>query len=230
LSNQQKKDGEIPKHVAFIMDGNRRWAKNHKKSIPAGHKQGLEVLENIIEPCSRAGIKFITFYSFSSENWERKKTEVQALMKLMITALAEKSKKIAQKGAKVRVIGRTQELPVEIQNGLRKLEDMTQNNKTINVAFALSYGGRQEIVDAVNKIDKTKISEANISDNLYAPEYPDPDLIIRTGGMHRLSGFLLWQSAYSELYFTNTLWPDFNGVELVKALNYYANIKRNFGK
>ncbi len=222
---------ELPKHVGIIMDGNRRWAKKRKLPIVFGHKKGLEALENIIEPLAQKGIKYVTFYAFSTENWHREEKEVADLMSLMAEALVAKTKILHEKGARVTVIGRKFDLPESIREGFDELEKITSKNKVINVAFAISYGGRNEIIDAVKKIGEvSKLDEKSISANLYVPDFPEPELIIRTGGEQRLSGFLLWQSTYSELYFSNTLWPDFNELELEKALEFFANQKRNFGK
>lgn len=222
---------DFPKHVGIIMDGNRRWAKKRKLPVVFGHKKGLETLENIIEPLVQKGVKFVTFYAFSTENWHRKEKEVAGLMSLMAEALVAKTKMLQQKGARVNIIGRKHDLPEHIRQGFDELEKLTAKNKVINIAFAISYGGHAEIIDAVKKVGDIKnLDEKFISANLYVPGFPEPELIIRTGGMQRLSGFLLWQSTYSELYFCDTLWPDFNELELEKALEFYVNQKRNFGK
>lgn len=221
---------KTPLHVAFIMDGNRRWAKQRNLPTNFGHKKGLETLEKIISLCVKKGIHYLTFYAFSTENWQRSKKEVSNLLKLMGEAIEKKACKLQKRGARVKIIGRMDDLPSDLRKKFEELEKRTSKNKTINVAFAISYGGRAEIVDAVNKIKSKNISEKLISKNLYAPDFPDPDLIIRTGGSQRLSGFLLWQSAYSELYFSKVLWPDFNEVELEEALNFFSKQQRNFGK
>lgn len=222
---------KTPQHIGFIMDGNRRWAKSLKRPISMGHKKGLEALEKVIEVAGKMGIKYLTFFSFSTENWSREKTEVKALMEIMAKALKEKGEVLHKKGAKIRVIGRIEDLSQKLQKDILELENLTKENKAINLIFAISYGGRTEIVDAVNSLkNKKEITEADISKNLYAPEIPEPELIIRTGGVKRLSGFLLWQSSYSELYFTNILWPDFDIKELNKALLFYSKTQRNFGK
>lgn len=229
--SQNDSQNDLPNHVGIIMDGNRRWAKSLKLPIVFGHRKGLEALENIIEPLAHKGIKYVTFYAFSAENWQREEKEVADLMSLMAEALVAKTKMLQKKGARVTIIGRKQELPENIRKGFSELEKITSGNKVINVAFAISYGGRAEIIDAIQRIgDVEKIDEKSISANLYARDFPEPELIIRTGGLQRLSGFLLWQSTYSELYFSNTLWPDFNELELEKALEFFANQKRNFGK
>ena len=228
----------IPKHVAIIMDGNRRWAK--KRGLPSqfGHSEGANTLEKIADVCSELGIEYLTVYAFSTENWKRSADEVDYLMKLLAKNIKDFDKRIKNRDIRFRMIGDINRLNNDLQEGIRAIEERTKDKKGLTVNIAINYGGRAEITYASKKIAedvkngllKTEdIDEDVFARYLQTKDSPDPELIIRTGGESRLSGFLLWQSAYSELYFTEVLWPDFNKEELEKAIIEYNNRKRNFG-
>ena len=223
---------QTPTHVGFIMDGNRRWAKGHALEVAKGHLAGSETLENILGACGDAGIRHATFFSFSTENWHRTPEEVEGLMSLILAKIGEKRQQLQKMGARVLFVGRKSDFSDKLQEAMKELEKLTSKGEKLTVNFAVSYGGRAEIVDAVNAVKgkKGEITEADIQTNLYESGQPDLDLVIRTGGESRLSGFMMWQTTYAELYFTPILWPDFDGVELEKALSWYADVKRNFGK
>ncbi|MBM7559154.1 isoprenyl transferase [Marinitoga litoralis] len=223
---------KIPTHLGIIMDGNGRWAKLRGLKRTKGHEEGAKVAENVIEWASDMGIRYLTLYSFSTENWKRPKEEVTFLFSLMVRYLESRLNKIIRENVRVRFTGRIDELPENVYNVCKRIEEKSKNNTKIDVILAVNYGGRREIVDAVNKLisqNVNKITIEDISNNLYLPDVPDPELIIRTSGEIRLSNFLLWQSAYSELYFTKTLWPDFNKEELEKAIIDYTKRDRRFG-
>lgn len=223
---------KTPHHLGIILDGNRRWAE--AKGLPAmeGHKIGLEKVKQTIKWCKQRGIKELSLFIFSTENWQRPKKEVNYLMTLTRGAIADNLKELCQAGIKIKVIGQRSKLSEFLQKALAKCEQLTKSNQEMTLNFALSYGGRQEITEAVKKIiDKDipsqDITEKMISDNLWASEL---DLIIRTGEEQRLSNFLIWQAAYSELYFLKKYWPDFNEQDLDEALADYAARQRRFGK
>lgn len=217
------------KHIAFIMDGNGRWAKKRFLPRSVGHKFGVESMDRILRDCSDLGIKHITVYAFSTENWNRPKEEIDAIISLLLKYI-EKAKK-DRDDVRYIFIGDKSTLPTEIVEKMTFLEELTKERQLIlNIAF--NYGGRAEIVRACNKLiseGKKHISEEDISNNLYTSLSPDPDLIIRTAGEYRLSNFLLWQCAYSELYTTNVCWPDFNKKELLLAIENFYSRKRKFG-
>lgn len=231
-----KERKKIPVHLGIIVDGNRRWAKKRGLPILEGHRRGLNNLRKIAKHTWKKGVKILTVYCFSSENWQRTKKEVSYLMELLAGALAKKNiKEIHQKGVKIRVIGQRENLSQFVQKKIKEAEQLTKNNKKGVLNLAISYGGRPEIVRAVKNIIKKKISankvtENLINKNLWTAELPYPDLIIRTGGEIRLSNFLAWQSAYSELYFTKKYWPDFTEKDLDRALLDYSRRKRRFGR
>ena len=216
------------KHIAFIMDGNGRWAKSRSLPRHIGHKYGAKAFEDTIKNCHHFGIKTVTVYAFSTENWTRPKKEVDAIMELLNSYI---EKAWEQKDIKYKFIGDKSVLTDELKHNMIKLEEATKNyDNTLNIAF--NYGGRSEIVDAFNLLiaeGKASVTENDISSHLYTSESPDPDLIVRTANEHRISNFLLWQCAYSEFYFTKTLWPDFNKKELLKAIKSFYNRKRRFG-
>ncbi len=222
----------VPTHVAIIMDGNRRWAKNKGLDTNSGHREGYERFKEIVDLCFAKGVKNVTVYAFSTENWKRTEDEVGGLMNLMTFAIKNEIQNYKDRDTRVNIIGRKRNLPQNLQKELVNIESETADRRGSVLNVALSYGGRAEIVDAVNMaITKgEKITEDSISANLYTAGQPDPDLIIRTGGNPRLSNFLIWQSSYSEIYLTDVLWPDFNENELDKALAFFSDIKRNFGK
>lgn len=228
----------IPKHVAIIMDGNRRWAKKRGLPTQLGHSEGANTLEKMADICEDLGIKYLTVYAFSTENWKRSEEEVDHLMKLLAKHIKEFDKKIKNRNVRFRLVGEISRLNKDLQDGIIEIEERTKNNTGLTVNIAINYGGRAEIAIATQKIaedvknDKIKIEDINeelIYKYLQTKESPDPDLLIRTGGEQRLSGFLLWQSSYSELYFTDVLWPDFDKKELEKAIEEFNNRKRNFG-
>jgi len=223
---------KIPSHVGIIMDGNGRWAKLQNKKRTFGHEKGAEVAEKIIQYSADIGVRYLTLYSFSTENWKRPKDEVNFLFKLFIKYLETRLRKIISKGVRMRFSGNIEELPKDVQNSCKKIQEISKNNKKLDLIMALNYGGRQEIITAINKAlksGKSEITENDISSNLYLPDVPDPDLIIRTSGEIRLSNFLLWQSAYSELYFTKKLWPDFTENDYLEAIKEYTKRDRRFG-
>ncbi len=222
---------KVPNHLGIILDGNRRWAK--EKGLPAfeGHKKGLDKIKKVISWCKEKGIKNLTLFVFSTENWKRPKKEVNYLMKLAENMDSHFSE-AAEQNIKLRVIGQRDRLPMTIQASIKKIEDLTKNNNAMTLNFALSYGGRAEIVEAVKnvirqKIDIDKIDEGLISRNLWTS---DLDLIIRTGKEQRISNFLIWQAAYSELYFFKKYWPDFNEADLDQAISEYTRRQRRYGK
>jgi len=224
---------KIPHHLGIIIDGNRRWAK--ERGLPAleGHRRGLERLKELIDWSKERGIKVLTLFVFSTENWKRSKVEVNYLMRLLGQALSKKNiQKIHQEGIKIRVIGQRERLPGSLQKTIKDVEELTKSNKGMVLNFALSYGGRAEIVEAIKnvikkKIPLEKITEDMISQNLWTS---DVDLIIRTGKEQRISNFLIWQAAYSELYFCPKYWPEFSEKDLDRALQQYACCQRRFGK
>jgi undecaprenyl diphosphate synthase len=225
----------IPTHLAFIMDGNRRWAREHKLEMIMGHKKGADRIEAIVEHGAKKGIKVMTFWVFSTENWKRKKGEVDMLLKVFRDMFqGQMVKRMIAKGVKLQIIGEYRAFPQDIVNGLEKLMKASESNTRVAVNIALNYGGRQEILRVVNEIVKADrkefIDEEKFSSYLFTTGQPDPDMIIRTGGEQRTSGFLPWQAVYSELYFTKTFWPDFDEKELDKALEEYAVRERRFGK
>lgn len=230
---------KIPTHVGIIMDGNRRWAKE-KGMIPSlGHKAGTDNLKKVAEACEKFGIKHLTVFAFSTENWKRSKDEVKYLMDLFLSYAKSFRKRLNEKNYRVRMAGDKSALSEELQQEITYIEEATKNNDGLTINLAINYGGRAEIINATKNIaEKVKNGEISIEEinedlinrNMQTYDSPDPDLIIRTGGEKRLSGFLIWQSAYSEFYFTKVYWPDFDGEELNKAIIEYSNRKRNFGK
>lgn len=221
----------LPEHIGIIMDGNGRWAKKRGLPRTAGHKQGAETFRTISKECGRLGIKHATFYAFSTENWKRPKEEVDAIMRLFKQYLLEAKEDItAADNNKLRFIGLKDGIPDDILNLMEEAEEDTKNNTGCDIALAVNYGGREEIVNAVNKLisdGKTEITEADISQNIYT--VPDCDLIIRPSGEQRLSNFLLWQAAYSEFWYSDVMWPDFSVQDLYKALSDFENRNRRFG-
>jgi Undecaprenyl pyrophosphate synthetase (EC 2.5.1.31) len=215
------------------MDGNGRWAR--KKGLPRvmGHKVGVESVRSVIRMARKIGIKYLTLYTFSSENWQRPKEEVTYLMQLLKTLLIREVDELNRQGVRIRAIGRLENLGREVLEALNYAVEKTKNNNELNLYLALSYGGRQEIVDAVNRILKSgleEVDEENFRNFLYDPDLPDVDLLIRTAGEYRISNFLLWHTAYAELYITDVLWPDFREEEFLKAIEDYSKRIRKFGK
>ena len=229
----------MPKHIAIIMDGNRRWAKQRGLPVALGHKKGGETVENIVRHANKIGLKYITVYAFSTENWKRAEDEVNALMLLFQSYIDKYSKIADSENVRVKFLGDLTAFSTKMQKGIQDCIERTKNNTGVTFNIAINYGGRAEmtiaakrIVEEVQngKLSLEDITEDTISQRLQTLDSPDPELIIRTGGEERLSGFLLWQSVYSELYFTDVLWPDFDEKELEKAIHEYQNRKRNFGK
>ncbi len=222
---------QLPGHVAFIMDGNRRWAKKKKLQIIDGHKKGSEVVKNIVKKSLELNIKYLTFFSFSTENWNRSKNEIVNLQTLLNFYLESEEEKFVEKKIKFSFIGDIDKFDEKIREKLKKLQILTKSFSKLHFTLALSYGSRSEIVNAIRKIKKNNknLNEKDISKNLMTKNIPDPDLVIRTSGEMRLSNFLLWQVAYSELYFTKTLWPEFSSQKYILALKNYINRKRRFG-
>ena len=219
------------KHVAIIMDGNGRWGISKKKSRNFGHKQGLKSVERIIKESLKKKIKYLTLYAFSTENWRRPKKEINYLFSLLHDFLSNKIKDLNDKNIKFYVIGK-KKFNKNLNNLLNYSEKLTSDNKKLQINLALNYGSKSEIVRAITNINKKnlKINEKNINSNLYTKYIPDPDILIRTGNRKRLSNFLLWQLAYSEIFFEKKLWPDFNEKDFNKILNLFKKTKRNFGK
>lgn len=226
----------IPPHIAIIMDGNRRWARAHNLPEIKGHEAGADTLEKVVEAAAKIGVKTLTVYALSTENIkERAKREVWGLFNLMKEGYRTKLKKMMQNGVKVNVLGELHGLPSVIKNIIAQIKKTYIKNESIELNIALNYGGKTELLQAIKDlvkegIDVHKINEQILEKHLYTNGQKDPDLVIRTGGKVRLSNFLLWQTAYSELYFTKTLWPDFDAKELKKAIIWYQAQKRNFGK
>ena len=219
------------KHVAIIMDGNGRWGLKKKKSRNLGHKAGLITLEKIIKHTIKKKIKFLTLYAFSTENWKRPQKEVKFLFGLLEDFLLKKTNELNNQGIKLKVIGNKKPFPKKIKKNLLLAENITKKNKIMQLNLALNYGSKSELINAVNLIVKKRIpiTEINIERNLYTSESPNPDLLIRTGNTNRLSNFLLWQNAYSEIFFVKKLWPDFSVNDYNKILLKFKKIKRNFG-
>lgn len=221
------------KHLGIIMDGNRRWAREHGLPAFEGHRAGYGKVEEVAKWCQETGIKYLTLFAFSTENWQRSKDEVALLMQLLNLAFTKDIRKLHESNVRVRVIGKRQSLPEGLQKAIENAEALTEKNFGFNLNLAISYGGRQEIVDAFNRILKEPpqaITEEVITRNIYTSGMPDPDLVIRTSGELRTSGFLLWQSAYAELYFTNKYWPEFSKEDFEAALGDFTDRQRRFGK
>jgi len=229
---------KIPRHIAIIMDGNGRWAR--KRGLPriVGHKTGVESVREVIKVASELGVEYLTLYTFSKENWKRPKEEVMGLMNLLKRLLRMEVEELNRNNVRIKAIGRLQDLPDEVLKELERARRLTENNDGLKLYLAISYGGRAEIVDAFKKALKKweegeltpdSIDEESFREFLYDPELPDPDLLIRTSGEMRVSNFMLWQIAYSEIYVTPTLWPDFRREELLKAIEDYSKRERRFG-
>jgi undecaprenyl diphosphate synthase len=229
---------KMPRHIAIIMDGNGRWAQRRGLSRMEGHQRGLKAAQAVVDECEKLGVKILTLYAFSKENWSRPRKEVNALMRLLQKRLLEEREKFLKRGLHLNIIGDLEDLPTSIRELLVETVDMTQHNDGLIVNLALSYGGRSEIVAGVRaiiadieagRITKDDITPETFSKYLYTRGLPDPDLLIRTSGELRISNFLLWQIAYTELYFTQTLWPDFNKEELIRACLAYQDRERRYG-
>ena len=217
-------------HVAFIMDGNGRWGKKRNRGRNFGHLNGVKTVKRVVESSIKLNIPIITFYVFSTENWKRPKTEINFLFSLIINYFKQELKNVISNGIKINIIGQINKLPKKIKTTLQETVNQTKSNKKIIVNLAVNYGSKNEIVSSLQKIKSNKIiNESLIQKNLFTNNLPNPDILIRTGGHKRLSNFMLWQLAYSEIYFLDKLWPDFNGRDLKKIIKNFKNIKRNFG-
>jgi len=235
IENCKLKIEHVPHHVAFIMDGNRRWAKERGMSQLQGHVAGQDRIEPLIDHAIKLKIPCLTFWAFSTENWKRKKQEVNFLMKLFRQNLNKKINRFHKKNVRLRIIGDLNDFPDDIKEKTREWIRLTRDNKKITVNIALGYGGRDEIVRAIFKIQNSEfkiqdLNKENFGQFLDTSGQPDPDLLVRTGGEKRLSGFMLWQIEYTELYFTDIYWPDFTPNEFTKALEEFQNRQRRFGK
>ena len=236
---EQINKANLPKHVAIIMDGNGRWAKKQGMMRVFGHRKGVKAVREAIEGAAEVGVEYLTLYAFSTENWNRPKLEVDALMSLLLSSLKDELKTLQENNIKLKVIGDISKLPQKNQKELQQVIDKTKNNTRMTLILALSYGSKIEIVDAVKiisekvkngELDISEINEDTISNNLYTSEMPDVDLLIRTSGETRISNFLLWQIAYAELFFLEKLWPDFDRTDLFNTILNYQNRERRFGK
>ncbi len=230
---------KLPNHIAIIMDGNGRWAK--KKGLPRnlGHKNGAKSVKQVVEACAEINVKYLTLYTFSTENWNRPKLEVELLMKLLISSLRKELNTLQKNNIKLTTIGNVDLLPKPVYKELMDVIDKTKNNNRLTLSLALSYGSREELIKTIkeislkvknNLISPENIDKSVINNHLYSRNLPDVDLLIRTSGEHRISNFLLWQIAYAELYFTEVLWPDFTKENLFEAILNYQNRERRFGK
>jgi undecaprenyl diphosphate synthase len=238
-SIEELKKNTLPEHVAIIMDGNGRWAAQKKIPRSAGHSAGVESLREVVRTCLELGIRFLTVYSFSSENWQRPQDEVNFLLNLFLESLKKELEGLYTRGVRVSLVGEKDGIPQKLLEAFKNAEKKTISNKKLFFNIAFNYGSRNEIVNAVKKIcravqkkdiDIEKLDEKTFSGYLFTGDYPDPDLLIRTSGEYRISNFLLWQIAYTEFYFTHTLWPDFKEKEFLKAVYYYQKRNRRFGR
>jgi undecaprenyl diphosphate synthase len=239
MREESIRSDRIPRHVAIIMDGNGRWAEAQGLERNAGHRAGIEAVRDVLRAANDFGVRFLTLYAFSSENWGRPQDEVRELMRLLEHYLVEEIQEVMDNGIRVRAMGRLERLPPKIQKSVQDAIERSAANQEMTLVFALSYGGRAEIVDAARKIardavagvlDPHGIDEKVFSSYLYEPELPDPDLLIRTGAEFRVSNFLLWQIAYTELYTTPLMWPDFRREHFAEAVLHYQSRERRFGK
>ena len=239
LRDKVSANGNLPKHIAIIMDGNGRWARVKNMPRAAGHKEGINSVREIVRVCGEIGVSHLTLYTFSSENWSRPKTEVSAIMKLLLLTIKNEIRNLDDNNVRLSTIGNLEELPRETQKNILDGVEKTKSNTGLNLILALSYGSRQELIRAIKRtlikvkqsnLEIDNIDEALLSAELYTADIPDPDLIIRTGGEYRLSNFLLWQSAYSELLISETFWPDFRESDLLNSITDYQNRQRRFGQ
>ena len=235
----QIKQDQVPEHVAIIMDGNGRWAQQKGELRIFGHTSGVESVREALSAAGEIGVKYLTLYAFSTENWNRPKEEVDALMDLLVKSISAEIESLHKNEVRLKTIGDISNLPLSCQNALKEAVEKTSNNKKVTLILALSYSSRWEITNAItkiakeiegNKLESGKINEDLISSYLSTAEYPDPELLIRTSGENRISNFLMWQMAYTELFFTDTLWPDFKKESFFEAIVDYQNRERRFGK
>jgi len=236
--NSQSQINIVPNHVAIIMDGNGRWAELRNEPRNKGHRQGVKSVKHIVRACIKRDIKVLTLFAFSSENWKRPRTEVSLLMDLFLSALGAELRDLDKNGVRLRFIGDRNDIPANVQRAMENAETQTSDNQKLTLVIAVSYGGQWDIKHAVQQIAQhvkdgelalSDITEEQITDNLSTVDIPPPDLFIRTGGERRISNFLLWQLAYTELYFTDTLWPDFNDMAFDLALEDYTKRQRRYG-
>ena len=236
---EELKDRNLPKHIAIIMDGNGRWAKQKGKLRVFGHENGVKTVREAVQNCVKLDIGYLTLYTFSTENWNRPKIEVDTLMRLLVSSLKKELKTFLKNNIKLNAIGNIESLPARVYKELNEVIEKTNDNTGMTLTLALSYGAREEIKNAVqqisvkvknNIISPENIDETIINNHLYTHNLPDVDLLIRTSGEHRISNFLLWQIAYAELYFIDVFWPDFRENHLVEAIENYQNRERRFGK
>ena len=220
-----------PKHVAIIMDGNGRWGLKKKKTRNYGHIKGINTVEKIIQASLKKKLKFLTLFTFSTENWKRPRSEINFLFKLLENYIDKELKKLNEQKIKIKILGDLKKIPLNLIKKLKKAETLTKKNSDLQINVALNYGSRQEIILTLKKLHKKNslINEKTINQNLFTKNIPDPDILIRTGNTNRLSNFLLWQLQYSEIFFEKKLWPDFNQKDFYKILEKYNKIKRNFG-
>lgn len=238
IQDRLKENGEIPKHIAIIMDGNGRWAKGLGFTRAIGHREGVNSVRDIVEACGQLGVKFLTLYTFSTENWKRPKSEVTILMKLLIKGLRDEADRLHRNNIKLIATGNLDKLPEKVHDELKDAMEKTKYNKKMTLNLALSYSGRWDILNAIKdlysdcksgKINKEDIDESLFSNYLVTKNIPDPDLMIRTGGEYRISNFLLWQLAYTEIYIDKIFWPQFRRESLYKAIEVYQTRERRFG-
>ncbi|WP_298541647.1 isoprenyl transferase [uncultured Aquimarina sp.] len=239
MNNKEQLNSNIPEHVAIIMDGNGRWAKKKGFFRAVGHENGTKAVREVVEGAAEIGIKYLTLYAFSTENWNRPKLEVETLMKLLVSSLKKEIKTLQKNNIRLNAIGNLQALPEKARKELLEVIEKTKDNKHMTLSLALSYGSREELIKTIQEIsNKVKnnvlsphlINEAVINEHLYTKTLPDVDLLIRTSGEQRISNFLLWQIAYAELYFTEILWPDYKRTDLFEAILNYQQRERRFGK
>ncbi len=229
-----EENGAVPRHVAVIMDGNGRWASQHGLPRLGGHRAGTENIRRVVEAFAEAGVECLTLYTFSTENWRRPQHEVEGLMGLLQEVILRETEALHKRNVRLRHLGRLDRLPPELQGAIRSSMELTSQNTGIVLGVAFDYGGRRELVDAIRQLirdrtDPEAVNEDLVDRYLYTSELPDPDLVIRTAGEMRLSNFMLWQAAYAEYYTTATLWPDFDVVEVGRALEAYSQRRRRFG-
>ena len=239
LREKVRELGDVPKHIAIIMDGNGRWAKMNSLPRAAGHKEGINSVREIVRVCGEIDVSFLTLYTFSSENWNRPETEVSAIMKLLFSTIRKEIDNLDKNNVRLTTIGNLNDLPKETRKNIKNGISQTRDNTGLNLILALSYGSRQELIRAIrrigNRIESSQIKSDDITNDvleseLYSAGVPDPDLVIRTGGEYRLSNFLLWQAAYSELLITEKHWPEFRENELLNGIIDYQNRQRRFGQ